>query len=85
MWSHYANKHYCFCLEYDFTYNIIKRYPDLWLAKIMLLPVIYSANRPLLSQAVTNPQVMLQYMKTKKMSKGMIKNIIYGLLFKSID
>lgn len=85
MWSHYANKHYGFCLEYDFTHNMIKRYPDLWLAKMMLFPVIYSDNRPLLSQAISNPQIMLQYMKTKKLSNDMIKNIIYGLLFKSKD
>ncbi len=85
MWSHYANKHYGFCLEYDFTHTMIKRYPDLNMAKIMLLPVIYSEDRPLLSKALTDPKVMLQYMKTKKMPNEFTESMIYGLLFKSLD
>lgn len=85
MWSHYANKHYGFCLEYDFTHSIVKRYPDLWTAQMMLFPVIYSEKRPLLSNTITNPQTMLQYMKTQKIPNELIKNIIYGLLFKSRD
>ncbi len=85
MWSHYANKHYGFCLEYDFTHSIIKRYPDLNMAKIMLLPVIYSEKRPLLSKALTDSKVMFQYMKTKKMPNEFIESMVYGLLFKSLD
>jgi len=85
MWSHYANKHYGFCLEYDFTHTIVKRYPDLNLAKIMLLPVIYSEQRPLLTKAVTNPKFLVQYMKTQKLPNEIIESIVYGMLFKSID
>ena len=85
MWSHYANKHFGFCLEYDFTYNMIRRYPDLSLAKIMLLPVIYSDKRPLLSKSLTDPKIMTQYLKTKQLPNTIIENIIYGLLFKSLD
>lgn len=85
MWSHYANKHFGFCLEYDFTHTMIKRYPDLNLAKIMLLPVIYSENRPLLSQALTNPKVMAAFMKKRTLPNSVIESIIYGLLFKSTD
>ncbi len=85
MWSHYANKHYGFCLEYDFTYSYIKNYPDLQMAQIMLLPVIYSDKRPLLSKILTNPKVLLEYNKTKKVPVEFLKSIVYGLLFKSTD
>lgn len=85
MWSHYANKHYGFCLEYDFTHSMVNRYPDLNLAKIMLLPVIYSEKRPLLSNAILNSKNALQYLKTKKLPNEVIENIVYGLLFKSLD
>lgn len=85
MWSHYANKHYGFCLQYDFTHTMIKRYPDLWTAQLMLFPVIYSDSRPLLSQSITEPKILLQYMKTKKMPPDIIKSILYGMLFKSQD
>ena len=85
MWSHYANKHFGFCLEYDFTHNMIKRYQDLNIAKIMLLPVIYSDKRPLLSKALSDAKIKLQYIKTKKLPNTIVEDIIYGLLFKSSD
>lgn len=85
MWSHYANKHYGFCLEYDFTHTMLKRYPDLNMAKIMLLPVIYSEQRPLLTKAVTDSKFLVQYMKTKKLPNEIIESIVYGMLFKSTD
>lgn len=85
MWSHYANKHFGFCLEYDFTYTMVKRYPDLNMAKIMLLPVIYSEKRPLLSRVLTNNKIMLPYYKTGKMPMEVVESIVYGLLFKSPD
>lgn len=39
MWSHYANKHTGFCVEYDISllYNFYK---------LNLFPVLYSSNRP---------------------------------------
>lgn len=85
MWSHYANKHYGFCLEYDFTHTMVKSYSDLNLAKIMLLPVIYSEQRPLLTKAITSPKFLVQYMKTKKLPNEIIESIVYGMLFKSVD
>ena len=85
MWSHYANKHFGFCLEYDFTHTMVKRYPDLNMAKIMLLPVIYSEKRPLLSRVLTNSKIMLPYYKTGKMPIEVVESIVYGLLFKSLD
>lgn len=85
MWSHYANKHFGFCLEYDFTHTMVKRYPDLNMAKIMLLPVIYSEKRPLLSRVLTNNKIMLPYYKTGKMPMEGVESIVYGLLFKSPD
>ena len=42
MWSHYANKHIGFCVEYDFTK--LKSIE----AKSMLFPVIYSKKRAML-------------------------------------
>lgn len=42
MWSHYANKHTGFCVEYDFSK--LKSVE----AKLMLFPVIYSKKRPIL-------------------------------------
>lgn len=88
MWSHYANKHFGFCLEYDFTYSskaIIWKYPDIQTAKIMLLPVIYTDKRPLLSESVTSPKIMLELQKTKKMPSEAIEKIVYGMLHKSVD
>lgn len=85
MWSHYANKHFGFCLEYDFTHTIVKRYRDLNTAKIMLLPVIYSDRRPSLSRAFTDPKVMVPFLKTKVLPDSVLESIIYGLLFKSSD
>ena len=85
MWSHYANKHFGFCLEYDFTHTMVKRYPDLNMAKIMLLPVIYSKKRPLLSRVLTNSKIMFPYYKTGKMPMEVVESIVYGLLFKSPD
>ena len=40
MWSHYANKHTGFCVEYDFSKCTN------WAALITLFPVIYSKSRP---------------------------------------
>ena len=50
MWSHYANKHYGFCLEYDFTATVSYQPNDLLTAQLMLFPVHYSDERPLLSR-----------------------------------
>ena len=85
MWSHYANKHYGFCLEYDFTYTMMKRYPDLIPAQLMLFPVVYSQTRPLISNVLFNSKTMLEYIKSKKIPPDMVSSIIYGLLVKSED
>ena len=83
MWSHYANKHFGFCLEYDFTHTIIKNYPDLDDAKIMLLPVIYSEKRPLLPQVLTSPVLLESFVKGQAVPDSLTEDIMYGLLFKS--
>ena len=85
MWSHYANKHFGFCLEYDFTHTMLKNYPDLDTVKIMLLPVIYSEKRPLLSQALTDPALLDSYLKGETVPNSLTEDIMYGLLFKSAD
>jgi hypothetical protein len=85
MWSHYANKHFGFCLEYDFTHTMIKKYPDLVMAQLMLFPVIYSRKRPLISKAFFNSKTKLNYLKSKKLPPNLINNIMLGLLHKSED
>lgn len=39
MWSHYANKHTGFCVEYDIS--LLDNF-----YKLNLFPVLYSNNRP---------------------------------------
>ncbi len=86
MWSHYANKHYGFCLEYDFSQTLTTNlYPDLLAAQIMLFPVIYSDTRPLLSKALFSSKTLTYYYKTKKIPPNFVEQLIYGLLFKSED
>lgn len=85
MWSHYANKHFGFCLEYDFTHTMIKRYPDLIWAQLMLFPVIYNQKRPLISKAFFNSKTKLHLLKSKKLPPNLINNIMLGLLYKSED
>ena len=86
MWSHYANKHYGFCLEYDFTLTITeRRYPDLLGAQLMLFPVSYSQKRPLLSKALFSGSVAMQYIKNKKLPPDFLEKLMYGLLCKSED
>lgn len=45
MWSHYADSHKGFCIEYDFS--TVKN-------EKLLLPVYYSSNRPLLSMELVS-------------------------------
>lgn len=84
MWSHYANKHYGFCLEYDFTTTLTqRRYPDLLLAQLLLFPVYYSVERPLLSKALFSGKTSIEYIRNKKLPPNFLKNLINGLLCKS--
>lgn len=85
MWSHYANKHLGFCLEYDFTANMSNIHNDLLLAQLMLFPVKYTNDRPLLSKALFNPKNTLAYLKSKKFPSDAIEKIMFGLLTKSED
>lgn len=86
MWSHYANKHYGFCLEYDFTATLTeRRYPDLLPTQLMLFPVIYTENRPLISKAMFSGQAMMQIVKTKKLPPDFLEKLMFGLLCKSQD
>ncbi|MDU7337823.1 MAG: DUF2971 domain-containing protein [Clostridium sp.] len=86
MWSHYANKHYGFCLEYDFTATLIeRRYPDLLPTQLMLFPVIYTENRPLLSKVMFSGKAMMQMIKTKKLPPDFLEKLMLGLLCKSQD
>lgn len=85
MWSHYANKHYGFCLEYDFTSTIANRHNDLLLAQLMLFPVHYSNERPLISKTFFNSKTKLNYIKKKQLPPHAIDELVYGLLGKSLD
>ena len=84
MWAHYANKHFGFCLEYDFTSTLIgPRYPDLLSAQLMLFPVHYTETRPLLTKTIFNSKNILSYLKTKQIPKITFEKIMYELLSKS--
>lgn len=86
MWSHYANKHFGFCLEYDFTLTMTsQRYRDLLTAQLMLFPVIYSNERPLLSKALFDSKNAYKYLKSKKLPPQAMEKLMYGLLVKSAD
>ncbi len=75
MWSHYANKHKGFCVEYDFSkmkaQNIL----------LMLYPVIYSDKRPNVPMSLFD----LDNLKDIKLSNNReaIPDIIIALLTKS--
>ncbi len=86
MWSHYANKHYGFCAEYDFTPStpwVYRKYPDLALAQAFLFPVHYSKDRPLISNTLFNAKTMIKLMKTKTLPQETMIKILLGLLYKS--
>lgn len=75
MWSHYADKHRGFCIEYDFTKlkdkNIL----------LLLYPVIYSERRPTVPMTLFD----LDNLKEIKLSNNreVIPDIIMALLTKS--
>lgn len=88
MWSHYANKHIGFCLEYDFTQTypfIYRKFPDLTETQLMLFPVRYSEERPLLSKYLFDSKTKFKIMKDGKIPPKLIENIVQGLLCKSSD
>ncbi len=85
MWSHYANKHYGFCLEYDFTATVSYQPNDLLTAQLMLFPVHYSDERPLLSKALFDTKNLFNYKKNNMLPAVAFKKIMYGLFGKSSD
>ena len=85
MWSHYANKHYGFCLEYDFTATVSYQPNDLLIAQLMLFPVHYSDERPLLSKALFDTKNLFNYKKNNMIPAVAFEKIMYGLLGKSSD
>ena len=86
MWAHYANKHFGFCLEYDFTSTLIgPRYPDLLSAQLMLFPVHYTETRPLLTKTIFDRKNIINYMKTRQIPNATFEKIMYELLSKSKD
>ena len=83
MWSHYANKHYGFCLEYDFTATLTTpRYKDLLTAQLLLLPVEYSNKRPLLSDTLLSYSTFMYYKKHKSVPTPDLSKLILSLLRK---
>jgi hypothetical protein len=51
----------------------------------MLFPVHYSEKRPLLSKALFNGKIKMELMKKKILPSDSLKQLMYGLLFKSED
>lgn len=82
MWSHYANEHNGFCLEYDF-YNHDVDLSNINFAQEMLFPVIYSNKRPQYIELVLNNNAVQNYEKTGHYGKDFIRDILYTMLTKS--
>lgn len=76
MWSHYANCHKGFCIEYE-----IPPYPEINVSLFHNLhPVIYSDTR------ISVLEQYLKYLKAPKLSADILWDIYkYGLLMKSMD
>lgn len=70
MWSHYADCHKGFCIEYDFS-SYYKKPND-----ILLLPVVYSNERTLLplEAKITNPKSSDEL--SQKLKLGIIKVLV---------
>ena len=77
MWSNYANKHTGICVEYDFS----KLFSTL--SDTLLLPVIYSENRPLLNVENVYDSILKQVDSQKV--KEELPNIIRSIITKSLD
>lgn len=77
MWSHYANSHKGFCIEYDFPSYGCEKEKDL---AVNLFPVIYSDER------VSVLEYCLLDMKSPTVTDEVLWPIYkYGLLTKSLD
>jgi hypothetical protein len=87
MLSNYAYMHFGFFIEYDFTGSITaKRYSDFLEAQLMLFPVHYSEQRPLLSKALFDGKYRMKLlMEKKQLPPDFLEKLMYGLLFKSED
>lgn len=82
MWSHYADKHEGFCVEYDFSADSIDvdNYMDI-ISRINIYPVIYSIDRPNMAY-ITNFDIYKR-IKENVINAELRANIEYNLLFKS--
>lgn len=78
MWAHYAEKHKGFCIEFDIPKDRTG-YPDFDKNHSALLPVIYSDNRPDLTDTILTSD----YIATLESSNEINGEILYSLLHKS--
>lgn len=69
MWSHYADSHKGFCVEYDFSETEEMTMP------MLPLPVVYSDNRPLIPWSVV-------FNNTRENQSNLTKQILLALLTK---
>ena len=70
MWSHYANGHRGFCIEYDFSscWEVLK--------DVYLLPVLYSRDRVVMTEEVILTKVEAERERKKNYTKTLIKSLI---------
>ena len=72
MWSHYADSHKGFCVEYDFSE------PSKDVLDVLPLPVVYSEQRPLIPWAAA-------FEKTPENMENTWRQLIKGLLTKDSE
>jgi hypothetical protein len=85
MWSHYANKHFGFCIEYDFTYNVDSSKKDLQFLQELLFPVFYSNNRPIITKTMLDDVKNRDYYLENNIMGKFMEEIYCTLLCKSRD
>ena len=78
MWAHYANKHYGFCLEYDFSLTVDvtnDTFSNLLKAQLMLFPVSYRKERMLINDLMNLPNLQDIHLRNSE--------ILFSMLTKS--
>lgn len=82
MWSHYADKHTGFCVEYNFSMDSFDPNYDDVASRIQIFPVIYSSERPNMSE-LFDFEVFKQIQINPNESDKFRAGIEYNLLFKA--
>ncbi len=79
MWSHYANKHEGFCLEYDFSSLDINDPEDQNIIS-WISPIKYSEKRPYITHTILS-----EVLQKKELSSEILTSIMNTLLTKNVE